>query len=167
MVIGVLQFEVFVHDATSIKDKRRVVSSLKDRLHREHLCAVAEVGDPDMLNHALLAAVVVGREGRRIGEVLDAISAKLRALPDGEVGDVRRELIHGLPDRGDEADAPGEAHGAGAVDERAAGDADLAREMLARFEQPEGEGGPGRSAGDADAGQRGAPRGGPRGNNRP
>ena len=44
MVVGILQFELLVPGATSLKDKRRVVKSVKDRLHREHLVSVAEVG---------------------------------------------------------------------------------------------------------------------------
>lgn len=95
MLIGVLQFELFIDDARSLKDKRRVVSSLKDRLHREHLCSIAEVGDADALNHALLGLAVVGRDGGRIGETLDRITAKLRGLTEAEVGDIRRQILEG------------------------------------------------------------------------
>ncbi len=95
MVLGILQFEVLVHGSESLKDKRRVVQSLKDRLHREHLCAVAEVGDPDMLNAATMAAVIVCRDGKRAGEILDAITIKLRDLRDGEVTAIDRQVLHG------------------------------------------------------------------------
>jgi uncharacterized protein len=95
MVIGLLQFEVLIHDSGSLKDKRRVVKSLKDRLHREHMVSVAEVGALDKLNIAMMAVACVGRDGGRIGEVLDAITNKLRALHDAELGDVSRQIIHG------------------------------------------------------------------------
>lgn len=95
MVIGILQCELLIHDSESLKDKRRVVRSLKDRLHREHLAAVAEVGEPDVLNRAVLGIAVVGREGRQVGEVLDRISAKLRSCVDAEVGGMAREILHG------------------------------------------------------------------------
>ncbi|MBX3378716.1 MAG: DUF503 domain-containing protein [Phycisphaeraceae bacterium] len=94
MVLGVLQFHVLVHGAESLKDKRRVVQSLKDRLHREHLCSIAEVGDPDMLNAATMALAVVTRDGQRAGEILDAITIKLRELRDGEVGEIDRQVLH-------------------------------------------------------------------------
>jgi hypothetical protein len=110
MLIGILQFELFIDDARSLKDKRRVMSSLKDRLHREHLCSIAEVGDADALNHALLGLAIVGRDGGRIGETLDRITAKLRGLTEAEVGDIRRQILAGEdvgPALGDDADALG------------------------------------------------------------
>lgn len=100
MVIGLLQFDLIVHGAESIKDKRRVVSSLKDRLHREHMVSLAEVGDPDLLNHARMALVTVARDGKRIGEVLDHVTEKLRSLRDGEVATINRTVLQSasLPD---------------------------------------------------------------------
>jgi len=100
MVIGLLQFDLIVHGAESIKDKRRVVSSLKDRLHREHMVSLAEVGDPDLLNHARMALVTVARDGKRVGEVLDHVTEKLRSLRDGEVATITRTVLHSasLPD---------------------------------------------------------------------
>lgn len=95
MVIGVLQFELLVHGASSLKDKRRVVQSVKDRLHREHMVAVAEVAAQDMLNVAVLAVAAVAGDGRRVGQVLDAIDAKLRSLRDGEIGSTSRSIVHG------------------------------------------------------------------------
>lgn len=94
MVLGVLQFQVLVHGAESLKDKRRVVQSLKDKLHREHLCSIAEVGDPDVLNAATMALAIVTRDGQRAGEILDAITNKLRDLRDGEVGEIDRQVLH-------------------------------------------------------------------------
>ncbi|MFI4898274.1 MAG: DUF503 domain-containing protein [Phycisphaerales bacterium JB059] len=95
MVIGVLQFELHVHGAESLKDKRRVVKSVRDRLHREHLVSVAEVGALETLNLALMGVAVVGTEGARVAKVLDAFDAKLRALTDAELGSTRREIIRG------------------------------------------------------------------------
>lgn len=125
MVIGVLQFELHIHGASSLKDKRRVVQSVKDKLHREHLVAVAEVAAQDKLNAAVLAVATVASEGRRIGEVLDAIELKLRSLRDAEVASTSRSMIHGsqLVERGslDEAER-----------------SELRRELLAKMER-EGE----------------------------
>lgn len=128
MVIGVLQFDLIIHDAQSLKDKRRVVSSLKDRLHREHLVSVAEVGDPDLLNHARLAVACVARDGQRVGEVLDRVSEKVRSLHDAEVGASHRQLIHGsqLSEGTDQTDFDPDPDG------------ELAAEMLRRATQDQG-----------------------------
>lgn len=97
MVIGVLQFELLIHDGQSLKDKRRVVRSLKDRLHREHQVSVAEVGANDLLNVALMGLSVTAPDARRAADVLDAIEAKLRKLIDAELGDIAREILRGDP----------------------------------------------------------------------
>jgi uncharacterized protein YlxP (DUF503 family) len=95
MVIGVLQFELIIHDCESLKDKRSVVRSAKDRLHREHQVSVAEVAAQDTLNLAVLGLACVATDGKRAGEVLDKISAKLRATPGAELGSIRRHIISG------------------------------------------------------------------------
>jgi len=95
MVIGILQFELLIHDSTSLKDKRRVVKSIKDRLHREHQVSVAEVGAHEALNLAVLGLVTVGTDGARVGRVLDAVTEKLRSLTSAELGDTHREILHG------------------------------------------------------------------------
>lgn len=104
MVIGILQFEVLVHDSRSLKDKRRVVKSIKDRLHREHMVSVAEVGALDHQRLALMGLSVVSNSASHVNVVLDRITAKLRAMTDAELGDVRRDIIHGEGgDGGEEA----------------------------------------------------------------
>ncbi len=117
MVIGILQFDVLLRGAESLKDKRRVVSSIKDRLHREHLVSIAEVGMQDVHALARLGLALVGTDGRHVGQTLDRITSKLRSMTEAELGEVTREIIEGS---GPEASAP-------AVD-----DAGVNAEMLAR-----------------------------------
>lgn len=93
MVIGALEIEVVVAWSESLKDKRRVVKSLKDRLHREHLVAVAEIGEQDSLQLARIAVVAVGADGQRVGQMLDRITLKLAAVRDGEASVISRELF--------------------------------------------------------------------------
>ncbi|MEM0983255.1 MAG: DUF503 domain-containing protein [Planctomycetota bacterium] len=93
MVVGVLQLTLHVPWAESLKDKRSVVKSVKDRLHREHLVAVAEVGHLDALNVAVLAVSAVGTDGKRVGTTLDKVTDKLRTMTDAEVGAVERRVL--------------------------------------------------------------------------
>lgn len=130
MVVGILQFELLIHDAESLKDKRRVVNSVKDRLHREHQVSVAEVDRHDNPTIAVLGLALVGREGKRVGEVLDQITAKLRTSTDAELGDVQREVLQG--DAGEALPGKGIAES----------DDDLAAELIDRAES-EGDEPPG------------------------
>ncbi len=117
MVIGALEIEIVVAWSESLKDKRRVVKSLKDRLHREHLVAVAEVGGQDSLQMARVAVVCVGAEGRRVGETLDRIALKIGELRNAEAEVVGREVFRA-------ADVP--------ESRRMAPDGGLEDELLAR-----------------------------------
>lgn len=96
MVLGILQFDLVIPGSESLKDKRRVVRSVKDRLHREHMVSIAEVGLQDTLNVARLGLALVGNEGAHIGQTLDKIVSKLMTLPDAQLGGMSRQLVHGM-----------------------------------------------------------------------
>jgi hypothetical protein len=95
MKIGILQFELLIHDSQSLKDKRRVVRSVKDRLHREHMVSVAEVGALDLWNIAVLGLACVSRDAGHVADVLDRVVTKLRSLTEAELGEVSREILDG------------------------------------------------------------------------
>lgn len=93
MVIAILQFELLIPSPESIKDKRRVVKSVKVRLHREHLVSVAEVRYLDNMTVAGMAVALVNRDAAYARSVLDSIVAKLRAWPDAQLGDHGIEIV--------------------------------------------------------------------------
>lgn len=95
MIIGVLQFELVIPGSQSLKDKRRVVRSFKDRIHREHQVSVAEVGALDHQRLALLGASIVAGDAAYANSVLDRVLAKARELPDAHLGAAMREVLHG------------------------------------------------------------------------
>lgn len=142
MIIGILQFELLIRGALSLKDKRSVVSSLKDRLHREHQVSVAEVGLQDRMTVARLGLAVVGSDGKHIGQTLDRITLKLRALHDAQLGDTRREILHDPqgndPEPGDgQTEKQTDPHAEGLTSDplTQAESRSLADEMLATLDQ--------------------------------
>jgi uncharacterized protein len=131
MIVGTLQFEVIVRGSESLKDKRRVVLSLKDRLHREHMVAVAEVSLQESHKAAGLGLAMVGSDETHVSQSLDRLIAKLREVVSfagdmgAELGDVRKRIVHTQDVfAGREAAADGELD----ADEAAT----LAEEMLKR-----------------------------------
>lgn len=101
MHIGVLQIELLIRASESLKDKRRVVKSLKDRLHREHQVSVAEVGTQDHMRVATLGIALASEEATRCATVIDSLVHKIsdRASRSGageltfEVGAVSRRVM--------------------------------------------------------------------------
>lgn len=59
MTIGSIVFELDIDEAFSLKQKRRVLNSLKNRLRNKFNVAVAEVGEKDIWNRADLAIVTL------------------------------------------------------------------------------------------------------------
>jgi len=57
--IGLLEVEFLIPAASSLKDKRRVVKSLKDRIRNRHNVSVAEVEYAELPGRCHLAAVTV------------------------------------------------------------------------------------------------------------
>lgn len=93
MHLALLTLEIHIPSPESIKDKRRVVKSVKDKLHREHMVSVAEVRYLDSMHVAGMALVLVNRDRAFCQQVLDAVEAKLKSLPDGRLGACQREII--------------------------------------------------------------------------
>jgi uncharacterized protein YlxP (DUF503 family) len=96
MVIGVLQVELIIGDAHSLKDKRRVVQSVKDRLHREHQVAVAEVDRQEAHRVAVLGVAAVSNSPAHAQGLLDRIVDQLRANGRFVVNDHAVEVLSGI-----------------------------------------------------------------------
>ncbi len=93
MFIAILQFRLMIDGANGLKDKRRVVKSVKDTLHREHMVAVAEVGSLEVWNLAEIGLVACGADGGRLGTLMQSIVSKLQKLPDGRLADYHIDIV--------------------------------------------------------------------------
>lgn len=71
--IGVLTLELHIEDAHSLKEKRHIVKSLKDRLRNRFNVAVAEIGYQDLWQRALVSAVTVSGEHAHADSVLQLV----------------------------------------------------------------------------------------------
>jgi len=83
MIVGIVSFELHLPSSRSLKDKRRVVKSLVERIHQRFRVSIAETGFNDLHQRAEIS---------------------LAAVTNGE-GEMERlmEEIHGLVDREPEA----------------------------------------------------------------
>ena len=71
--IGVLTLELRLESAHSLKEKRHVVKSLKDRLRHKFNVSVAEIDDQDLHNSAVIAAAVVSPSRDFAEKILRAV----------------------------------------------------------------------------------------------
>jgi len=85
MVVGICTLVIHLPFSRSLKDKRRVIKSLKDRLRGRHNISLMEVDAQDLWQRAVLGIAAVG-DGRPPLEGLFArILAEVEAQIPGEV----------------------------------------------------------------------------------
>jgi uncharacterized protein YlxP (DUF503 family) len=94
MVIGTLQITVLVPDSQSLKDKRMVVRSITSRVRQAFAVAVAEVGDQDTWQSAVIGVACVSNDARHADEVCQKVLAYVENDADGVVSNSRFELVH-------------------------------------------------------------------------
>lgn len=93
MTIGLLKLELSIPGSHSLKDKRRVVKSLKDKLRNRYNCSVAEVGAKDHWTYSQLAVCVVGDDSRFVNTQLNEISRYAENSADALVTGVAIEMM--------------------------------------------------------------------------
>ncbi len=67
-----MTWELHLSGCRSLKDKRRIVKSLKDRLHRQFNVSVAETDHQDTWQRSELACCVVANDRRHAESVLSS-----------------------------------------------------------------------------------------------
>ncbi len=81
MVIGVLSMELHLPDAHSLKDKRSLIKSLKDRLRNEFNVSVAETGHQDVWQRAEITICLVAGDRRQAESAIAAVDRFVAAAP--------------------------------------------------------------------------------------
>ena len=71
--VGLVHLKLHVSQARSLKDKRRVIKSFKDRLARNNNVSVAEVDAQDSRQTAVLAVAMVGSDAAYVQGALQKI----------------------------------------------------------------------------------------------
>ncbi len=66
MIVGLLRVEFRLHGNTSLKDKRRVANSLKQKVRNTFNVAVAEIGSEDDMGRLALSVVSVSNDTRHL-----------------------------------------------------------------------------------------------------
>jgi uncharacterized protein YlxP (DUF503 family) len=79
-VVGVLTLELRLEDSHSLKDKRHVVLSLKERLRHKFNVAVAEIDYQDLWQRAAVAVVTVSPDHAHAAAVLQSVEDEAAAL---------------------------------------------------------------------------------------
>jgi uncharacterized protein YlxP (DUF503 family) len=87
MIVGTLRVRLLLREARSLKDKRQVVKSIKDRLRNHFNVSVAEIEALDNRRLAVLGLAMVSNEAHHVKCALGQIVEALRRHPIAELLD--------------------------------------------------------------------------------
>jgi len=92
MVIGLLSVELFIPHAQSLKDKRMVLRSIKDRLKKFNV-AVAEVAHQDAWQRSGLGIVAISTTTEHVDKELTAVADEIERVEPGLMTRTEREFL--------------------------------------------------------------------------
>ncbi len=88
MIVGLLSMEIHIPESGSLKSKRFVLKSIKDRVHNRFNVSIAEVWQ-----RTEMAAAVVSNDAAHAHSVLEKVVALVQESPDAELLDYRIEML--------------------------------------------------------------------------
>src|SRR5205814_10275040 len=92
MIVGTLRVRLMLREARSLKDKRQVVQSIKDRLKNTFNVSVAEVDALDHRQLVVLGLAMVSNETAHVRTALEQVVSALRVHPVAEFLDHEIEV---------------------------------------------------------------------------
>jgi uncharacterized protein YlxP (DUF503 family) len=84
MIVGSLRVRLLLRESRSLKDKRQVVKSIKDRIRNRFNVSVAEVDALENRQLVVLGMAMVSTGSAHIRSTLDEITRILRSHPIAE-----------------------------------------------------------------------------------
>ena len=93
MHIGVLQFDIAIPGALTLKDKRRAILSLKDRIANAFNVSVAEVDKLDEYQRSIFGVAMVSNDKRYVEGGLSKILDVVRSSDDVNLIDYKIEFL--------------------------------------------------------------------------
>ena len=93
MVIGICTVELHIPDQGSLKGKRQVLLSLKDRVRQKFNVSIAELEANDLWQRAVLGVACISNEKRHVNQQMDQVLSMIRRMPSVEVIQSSLEMI--------------------------------------------------------------------------
>ena len=95
MTFALVVARLHLPQARSLKQKRRVIKSLMDRIHQRYRISVAETAFHDSHQRAEIAMAMVHRNERELDRMLAGLRRLFDLEPDAEITEWLPELLEG------------------------------------------------------------------------
>ncbi|MFC2163879.1 DUF503 domain-containing protein [Acidobacteriota bacterium] len=85
MIIGYLSLEIYLPYSHSLKEKRKRLSAIKDRLRKKYNVALAELEYQDKWQRSKIGVVTLNSQKKMVEKQFQRILADAESLIDGEI----------------------------------------------------------------------------------
>jgi uncharacterized protein YlxP (DUF503 family) len=92
-VVGVLNVRLVIRTANTLKDKRRIIKGLKDRIKNSFNVSISETGALDNCQYSKLGIAMVGNDTNYVQSVLSGLINLFNRLTFVELVDYNLEFI--------------------------------------------------------------------------
>ncbi|HHT9129576.1 MAG TPA: DUF503 domain-containing protein [Candidatus Brocadiaceae bacterium] len=92
-VVGILNIRLVIRSANTLKDKRRIIKSLKDRVKNNFNVSISETGTLDHCQYSSLGIAMVGNDKRYINGALSNLINVFRTVTSVELVDYSLEFV--------------------------------------------------------------------------
>ena len=93
MILGTCRIQLFIPAAGSLKAKRSVIKSLKDRIRSRFNVSIAAVAEHDLWQRATLWLVVVSNERKHADQTIAAVVRMIEREQRAELIDFETESL--------------------------------------------------------------------------
>ena len=85
MIIGYLSLEIYLPYSHSLKEKRKRLSAIKDKLRKKYNVALAELEYQDKWQRSKIGVVTLNSQKRMVEKQFQRILADAESMIDGEI----------------------------------------------------------------------------------
>ncbi|HEY5955782.1 MAG TPA: DUF503 domain-containing protein [Polyangiaceae bacterium] len=93
MFVGTARFVIHIPAAQTLKDRRRVVNQLKERLRARLAVSICEVGNAEQYQVARIGLATVSRDAEGCRRVIASARSVAESLKDAILADAKGEVL--------------------------------------------------------------------------
>ena len=93
MIIGLINFDLYLPMVSSLKEKRSIIKSLIEKSRNNFNIAVSETDDNDLWKNSNISAVTVSNNRRHIDSIFSKYINFLDEFPGAEMRDYKIEIF--------------------------------------------------------------------------
>jgi uncharacterized protein YlxP (DUF503 family) len=97
MIVGIVSCELHLPESRSLKDKRRVVKSLVDRIFQRYRVSIAETGFQELHQRAEISIAVVTQKEAELNKLMEHIRDLLDSQPEVYLTRWEPQLLEAQP----------------------------------------------------------------------